>query len=470
VTLPPAPAATAVEFPYTPRGYQLPFLRTMAGGCKRAALVWHRRAGKDITVWNWLITAALQRVGVYYYFGPTYAQVKKFLWDGLTNEGRPFLSYLPSDLVGARNETEMQMVLVNGSIIQLIGTENIDRVRGTNPLGVVFSEYSVGSPAAWPVIEPALLANNGWAVFVFTPKGKNHAYDLWQAAQAAPQRWHASLLTVNDTADEDGRPIVSADQIAQIRAEGLIDEETIQQEYFCSFAGSLRGAYYARQLDDAQAQNRITEVPHNPARPVITGWDLGIGDATAIWFVQPMPGGAYRVIDYLEAQGEALPFYAAEIRRRRYIYQVHLLPHDAGQRGIESGRTRADVLRGLGVRPIRVLEKLPVDDGIQAVRALLPMCQIDAAACAGGLDSLRQYRKEWDEAMQEFKRTPRHDKWSHGADAFRTLAMGLRTPIDGVTGVQTYAESAFNPLTWEETRPHSGRTQVRAETDYEVFS
>lgn len=449
-----------IPFLYSPRSYQLPFWKYMRERRPhtRAFLVWHRRAGKDKTTWNWLIEDAITgpTPGTYFYFAPTYAQGKKILWDGLDNEGLPFLAHIPPDLILGRNETEMQLHVqhISGavSIIQIIGTDNVDSVRGTNPRGCVFSEYAYQNPRAWDTVEPILLANGGWAVFVTTPNGKNHAYKLWEYAQRHPAEWFTSILTVRDTRDDRGAPVIDERHIERLRGRG-VTEETIQREYYCSFTGSVEGAYYARLLDAAFNQGRVGEVPHDARYRVETWWDLGVGDQTAIWFVQRARGRIH-VIDYHEAHGEGLPYYASLLQQRQrergYVYSRHVMPHDIAVRDFSTGMSRYQTAIRLGIRPIKVSVKLPIDEGIQAVRMLLPVCYFDARRCEQGLNALQSYKKVFDDDLQTFKNQPLHDWASHAADAFRTGAVAANAPDEDepVTPIRT--EMHFDPYTYDE--------------------
>ena len=306
----------SVEWKYIPREYQLNPLHARADGISRILLVWHRRAGKDLTVFNLVITEAMKRVGAYYYFFPTYGQGKKILWDGRIGDGTKFLDFIPRELIFNTNETEMQVTLVNpnprtpdapepGSIIQIIGTDRMDSVVGTNPIGCIFSEYSLQDPRAWDLVRPILRENGGWAAFVYTPRGRNHGWKLYNSVKNDP-KWYVSVLTINDTRKPDGSPVVSAADVEQDIREGM-DPDTAQQEYYCSWEGSTQGAYFARQLQAARSSQRIGVVPYNAYLPVVTGWDIGVDDHTAIWFAQQSRRGQWDLIDYYEHRNEGLP-------------------------------------------------------------------------------------------------------------------------------------------------------------------
>ncbi len=229
-----------VPYNFTPRGYQLPFLKAMDSGIDRAVIVWHRRSGKDKTVLNLTVKKMLERVGSYYYFFPTYSQGKKILWDGADKGGFKFLDHFPKNLLASKpNDTEMKVKLVNGSVFQIIGTDNIDSIVGTNPVGCVFSEYSLQNPKAWDFIRPILAENGGWAVFNFTPRGMNHGFNILQQAKDS-DKWFWQVLTVDDTG------VIPKDVLEEEKKQ--MPQALFEQEYYCKF---LEGA--------GQFFRRITE-------------------------------------------------------------------------------------------------------------------------------------------------------------------------------------------------------------------
>lgn len=411
-----------IPYKFEPREYQTPFLVAMDEGKKRSVLMWHRRSGKDKTLLNFTIKRMFERVGSYFYFFPTYSQGKKILWDGMDKDGFRFLDHFPPEVIENKNDTEMKIKTKNGSLFQVIGTDNIDSIVGTNPVGCVFSEYSLQDPQAWDFIRPILAENGGWAVFNYTPRGKNHGYDLYEMARNN-EDWFCQKLTVDDTKAID--PSV----IDEERASGMSDE-MIQQEYFCSFEAGVVGSYYTKELQKAEEDKRIGKVPYNPSMKVNTFWDLGIGDSTAIWFVQVI-GNEVHVIDYEEGSGEGLQFYAHILQQKPYVYDCHYLPHDAEARELGTGKSRKEVALSLGIRPIKITANLAVEDGINAARMLLPVCWFDEDKCKRGLDALKNYHKEWDAIRKEFKSRPFHDWTSHGADAFRYLS--VETKVQNAT-------------------------------------
>jgi hypothetical protein len=438
----PRPALATPELPhdYVPRPYQQRFWDAMRQGCRYAALVWHRRAGKDTTAFNWLLCAAMQRVGTYYYVFPTFQQGRRVLWDGIT-DGQPFLRHVPEPLIKSRNETDMRIQLVNGSVFQIIGSDRYDDMRGPNPVGVVFSEYGKQHPGAWEVVAPIIRQNKGWAVFAYTPIGgiDNIGAKLYQMASQNPS-WFCQKLTVDDT---DG--VFTAEDLAEERAAGM-DEDRIGQEYYCLFQGVQPGAYYQKELQLARAEGRLGRFPYDPQYAVETAWDLGTKDATAIWFYQQV-GRRVVLIDYFEGSGSNLIELNALVHGKRYGYRAgyaHTAPHDIRKTEFGSGKTPFEIARDL-VPPLhfRVIPKMNPLERITAARVLLPRCYFDEVVCLPGIAALSQYHKEWDEETRAFALKPAHDWSSHGADAFGHLAVGLQDPE--VERYQTQAVTTFDP-------------------------
>lgn len=416
-----------IPYKFEPRSYQLPVFIAMDGDYNRACLVWHRRAGKDLTLWNLTIKKALERRGTYFYTLPTYNQAKKVIWSGMSNEGFRFLDHVPKQIIKNLNNTEMRITLKNGSVIQLVGTDNIDSIVGTNPIGVVFSEYSLQNPRAWELIRPILALNNGWAIFNFTPRGRNHGFRLFTMADGNPD-WFTQLLTVEDT------NLLDAEAIERERAEGM-PEELIQSEYFCSWDAALPGAYYRDQLDRARVEKRVTCVPWQTAQPVYTSWDIGIGDSTAIIFVQYVDNKIH-IIDYEQNTGEGLPFYINMLKEKPYTYADHFAPHDITAREFASGKSRLEMARDLGMF-FTIVTKHPVDDGINCVRSMFNRFYIDEDKCSHLIDCIAAYRKEFDEKHQTWRVRPLHDWSSHAADALRYFCMGWDEMAHNVMGKPT---------------------------------
>ncbi len=400
---------------WQPKPHQLPFLRAMERGTKRAVCVWHRRAGKDATALNWTAIAAMQRVGTYWHMLPTLRQARLTVWDGINGAGQKIIDQVwPEGLRTKIRQDEMKIELVNGSIWQLVGSDNYDSLVGSNPVGVVFSEWSLTDPRAWDFVRPILAENGGWAIFIFTPRGKNHGWDILSLAKEQPD-WYSEVLTVKDTG-------VITDPVIQMERRSGMSPEMIEQEYFCSFTAPNTGSYYGRLIEDAAKENRITRVPYDPNLGVHTWWDLGVNDPTAIWFTQAGPF-EHRVIDYYEGSGEGLAHYAKVLTGKPYAYAGHHFPHDVAVKELGSGKSRVETLAELGITA-QIVPNLPVEDGIEAVRGLIPLCWFDAEKCAYGLKALTTYARKWDEVKRVFATQPTHDWASHASDAFRYFAVG----------------------------------------------
>ena len=389
---------------------------------KRAILIWHRRAWKDKTAFQAFLKKALERKWVYYYIFPEYEQGRKAFWDNIDNDGRTMLDHIPRALIKKTNDQSMQLELVNGSLIQVIGTDRkIDNIVGTNPVGCLFSEYPISDPRWWDLLRPILKLNGWFAWFVFTPRGKNHGWKLREVARKNPEQWFLSEKTAYNTTDNNGNRIVTDQMIEEERRDGM-DEDLIQQEYFVSFEASVKWAFYADQIRDARKEWRISLVPHEITLPVFTFWDLGINDTTAIWFVQIF-WKEIRVIDHYEMSGEWLEHYVRMIMDKPYRYEKHYLPHDVRVKELSSGTSRYDFLLSLWMKNLEIVPRLPVEDGIDAARRMFKYVWIDENKCERGLNALSSYHKEYDDKNQTFRRQPKHDWASNSADAFRYLAI-----------------------------------------------
>lgn len=428
-----AEAAERIVIPYAPRRHFLPF---HTSDKRWRIIVAHRRAGKTVACINELIRAALTcdkpdpRVA---YVGPLFKQAKDVAWS--------YLKEFTRDIPGRNvNETELRVDLPNGGRVRLYGADNPDALRGLYLDSVVLDEFADMRPRFLPeVIRPALSDRRGSLTLIGTPKGHNEFYDRYQAAQEDPE-WFHMILRASETS------IVNAEELAS--AAKLMSEAQYAQEYECSFEAAIEGAYYGLLLEKAQAEGRIAALPHNPALPVYTAWDLGVGDDTSIWFAQ-RSGGWLHIIDHYATNGQSASHYVDVLRGKPYTYATHFLPHDAENREWTNGKSRLDTLKSLGLQNCKVIPRMAVDDGINAVRLLLPTVRFDTEKCKSGLESLRQYRREYDENKRVFKTTPLHDWCSHDADAFRYLAAGLEpeaavsADIPRYSGRRRRGEAAF---------------------------
>jgi len=414
-----------IPFNYTPRDYQIPLLQYIDNGGKRAVAIWHRRAGKDLTLINLIAKKMMERVGTYYYFFPTYNQGKKILWNGIDRDGFKFLDHIPKELRKRTNGSEMLIELKNGSVFQIVGTDNSDSVVGTNPIGCVFSEYALQNPIAWGYIRPILLENGGWAVFNYTSRGRNHGYTLLEYARSKKD-WFIQVLS----AEYSG--VFTKEQLEEEREQYINedgDDLRFRQEYLCSFDGAIQGSYYGKIMQNIQDNGQIKESLPLEDYPVDTYWDLGVGDSTAIWFVQSI-NTEHRIIDYYEANGEGLGHYAKVLKDKGYLYGKHTAPHDIAVRELSSGKSRLEIAKADFGIDFEVAPKLSLDDGIQATRKILRSCYFHEKNCARGIDCLRNYHKKYNEEMKVYSDKPLHDWSSNGADAFRYFAIGYQDDLE----------------------------------------
>jgi len=425
------------------RQYQVAAWRALAGGIKRAMLVWPRRHGKDDISLHWTATEAMMRPANYWHLLPLATQARKAIWDAVNPHTgqRRIDEVFPHEIRETTRDQDMLIRFRSGSTWQVGGSDNYMAVLGSPPVGVVFSEYAYGDPAAFDAIRPILLENNGWAIFPSTPNGHNHFHRMYQYARQHREEWFAELLSYKDCGVFTDAQIEREQREIAAEVGDEEAEQTVAQWYLCSFEAAIRGSYYGKIIGKLETDGHLTKVPHDPRVPVITGWDLGVGDSTAIWFVQQYTNRVH-VIDYYESAGVGADHYARVLRERGYTYEGHYLPHDAADREWgNNASSRVETLKSLGVKPCRVLPRASVDDGINAVRMLLPRCYIDAEKCLRGIDALRNYQREWDEKLKVYSNKPFHDWSSHGADAIRTLAQGLKAPRDDAVRRQRYAET-----------------------------
>jgi len=320
------------------------------------------------------------------------------------------------DLGAEVNESELRVDYHNGGQVRLYGADNADALRGIYLDGVVLDEFADMDPRVWAeVIRPALADRQGWSVFIGTPKGRNTFYDMWKRSQEE-EDWYSLMLK----ASESG--LIPESEL--VLAARDLSEDQYQQEFECSFDAAIVGSYYGKLMQQAEADKRITGVPYEPASQVWTAWDLGIRDATAIWFAQVV-GREIRIIDYYEASGVDLGHYVRHINNQSYSYGGHFVPHDAQAKELGTGKTRLEVLESLGLKNVTVAPMHRVEDGINAVRVMIPKCWFDKTKCARGIEALILYQSEFDDKLKTLKPRPLHNWASHAADAFRYLALTL---------------------------------------------
>ena len=402
-----------IEIPYAPRKLLLPYHNRKQ---RFACLVAHRRFGKTVGAINDLIKSTLtnprQNVRTVY-IAPFYSQAKAVAWDYALHYSRS----IPNIAV---NVSELRIDYPNGGRLRLFGADNYDAMRGLYFDDVVLDEPADFPANAWPtVIRPALADREGRATFIGTPKGKNEFWDIYDNARK-DDTWYCEVFRASQTG--------VLPQMELNEALKTMGPDRYDQEFECSFEAAIIGAYYGKEMREAETEGRICRVPHEPGVPVVTAWDLGVSDSTAIWFAQ-FVGKERRIIDYYEASGVGLDHYAKVISEKPYLYETHILPHDVRVRELGSGKSRIEMLNALGISKIDIAPQLSIEDGIQAARLFIKTAWFDDGI-GRGLESLRQYQRDWDEKGKTWRSRPRHDFTSHGADAFRYLCIGYKPKDD----------------------------------------
>jgi phage terminase large subunit len=410
---------------FKPRAYQLPFLKAWdSKKYKRFDLVQHRRSGKDKVCVTALSKAMIERVGGYYYVFPEFNQGRKALWDNVDADGFRTLKHIPEQLWESENGQQMKLTLKNGSYLQVVGSRDVDRLVGTNPVGIIFSEWSLQDPTVLGYMDPILRENGGWAIFNYTPRGDNHAKQFHINAQES-DKWYSTTLTVEETG------VFTEEQLEEIRQDYIKqygDEGLFRQEYYCDFATPVQGAVYSNEIAQMIREGRHEGAELNPDLKVYTAWDLGASDSTVIWFYQRPDQTTVNVIDYYEAFGKGMEHYRDVLESKGYDYAKHFLPHDADNKvqGIgQNAKTRKEMLLELGVKNVQIVPKIGLQDGIQRTRSNFHRFKFNSQTCERGLECLKEYKRVWVKRLNSYSTDPLHDWASHAADAFRYLAVGL---------------------------------------------
>ena len=412
------------------RQYQEPAWEALLEQKKRIVCCWHRGAGKDLFALNFLIYAALQKPAVYLHCFPKFNQGKRAIWQSVHDTGKGesigYLDHFPKELIKHKNSSDMCLELINGSFYYVMGIDgkNADVARGLNPSFVILSEYAYMDPQSWYTIEPRVSLNNGTALFLSTPNGQNHFYNLYNYAKNTDDKnYFASLLTIDETS------VFNESFIEEKRKAG-IPEDFIQQEYYCSFTRGAEGSYYGKQVQQARDEGRITTLSIKDDLPVNSAWDIGVGDSTSIWIFQTLPSGQIHFLDYYENHGVGLPHYLQFLdtwkTKNRCIWGRHYVPFDMKNQEFGSGDDRVTIARKLGYE-MTVLKKHGLEDGIQNVRSKFADCSFDKKLCKRGIECLDFYRKKWNDSLKRYYDEPQHDQYSHGADAFRYAIAGINT-------------------------------------------
>lgn len=417
---------TRIRLPnkFAPRHYQFPLLKFLDAGGKRAFVVWPRRHGKDLTAAHYEAKASHEKVGLYWHFFPTLEWGRRALWEAFTPDGRRTLEWVfpgfsdpgsEDSIIARKNDQQMFLEFKNGAIWRVMGTDKIESV-GAGPIGVVWSEYALSKPKAWNLVRPMLRENGGWSLFITTPRGNNHAKKLYDDAKKSG--WYTDHQTIYQTGQtfhseiKNGR-IGPDEMMAEERASGMPDA-LIRQEYLCDWTAANVGSVFADLMHEA------LEFEH-PNDGVYTSWDLGVSDATAIWFWR-LNGDGIDFIDHYEMTGKDAAHFIRVLQDKKYSYVRHYLPHDGRNRTWVTSMTPQTALEEAWPGKVEVLPQDTLPNGIEAGRWLLQRGTRFHTRCDEGVEALRAYHYEWDEDRKVLGRLPLHDWTSHTADAFRYAA------------------------------------------------
>lgn len=401
-----------ITLEYEPRIHFVPFhQRAQRWGC----LVVHRRGGKTVACVNDVVARGLytqKKDARFAYIAPFYRQAKDIAWQYLKN-------YAAGAITKVR-ESELRVELLNGAWITLYGADNPDALRGIYLDGVILDEYGDCRPALWgEVILPTLADRRGWAVFIGTPKGKNHFYQVFRRSQS-DESWYNLFLPVTET------DVFPTEELAEIKAQ--MSDEEYEQEFLCSFEAAVKGTYYADTLNQMPEERFSDTIKFDRERPVNVAADLGFSDSTAFWYWQDWEDGPH-LIDYDEYQGKKLDFYFDLLDSKDYRYGEIWLPHDAKADTLQTKRSTIEqFIEKYRDDPVEIqlVPKLKKQHGIDAARFMLPKCWFRLPQTFGGVEALRAYKRKYNEITKAYSDEPEHTWASDGADAFRYFALVAR--------------------------------------------
>jgi phage terminase large subunit len=411
----------------------MPLWNYLRGGGKRAMAVWHRRAGKDEICLHHTAICAVERVANYAYCLPEFLQGRRAIWTAVNPHTgvRRIDEAFPLSMRASTNDTTMSIRFLTGSTFSVIGSDQYDTsMVGSSYAGVTFSEYALSNPSVWAYTRPMLEENDGWAIFITTPRGKNHAYEMFNYA-AKTKSWFCELLTVKDTDTLSDETL--AETLAEMQSLYGEDQGTAsyRQELFCDWTASVLGSFYGGLMQDVRDEGRVLAIEPPPGTPVHRAWDLGVGHSTSIWFFAVV-GPQVHVYDHYVTSGVGLEHYRDHIEKlyaqRGWHHGTDWVPHDAKVKELGTGRTRVETMMRLGLNP-QLAPDASLDDGINAVRHTLPLAVFHPRCDEGdlpGLGGLEQYRREWDDEKKTFKRSAVEDWTTDIADSFRYLSLSWR--------------------------------------------
>jgi hypothetical protein len=339
---------------------------------------------------------------------------RKAIWQGMDKDGFPFMGHFPASIVKRKHDRDMLIELVNGSIFQIVGTDTLD-VVGVNPVGCVFSEYSLQNPKAFQYVTPILNENDGWAAFNFTPRGKNHAWKLLNNVKNNPA-WYVETLTIKDTG------VITQAQVDADIASGVISKELAEQEYHCSFDFGMEGSVFGEYMRTAKREGRIGRFPYDPSRPAFTFWDIGISEdnAMSLWVAQfPDDGNSIHLIDHMEEHNRGIDWFRDRLEEKKYWLGGHFGPHDMAKRDPSNGTSLLATTAKMGMEFQMVTRTPAVEADIELVRVMFKRLCYDDTMCEHGMTAVSDFHRD-----QETGKLVK-DWTNHSVDALRCLCRAV---------------------------------------------
>ncbi len=405
---------------WRPRPAQMPAWTYLENGGKSAVAVWPRRFGKDEMALRYASVAMAERPGTYWHMLPEANQARKAIWEAINPHSgkRRIDEAFPRELRKATRENEMFIRFME-STWQVVGSDNFNSLVGSPPIGIVYSEWPLANPSAAAYLRPILAENNGWELFIYTPRGRNHGLTTYERARKDKKAF-AELLTVDET-KHISLEILAEEREWYISEYGREDGEAFyRQEFYCDFNAPLVGAILGRYVERAERDKRISDdVKFDPeGAPIEVSSDIGFRDTASWWFWQPKLGG-YSLVDYDADRGLDADDWVDRIHAKGYPIGHIWLPKDAKAKTFQSKRSAMErFLHAFGSSVIRVVPADSIVNRINAARRIIGRCEFAHTACAEGLDGLRGWCYEWDDELKVYGKDPKHDHNSHPGDAF----------------------------------------------------
>lgn len=410
----------------------------------RLIAIWHRRAGKDEIVLNAMRELAWKDPGTYWHCFPEQKQARKAIWNGVNGHTgkRRIDEAFPPEMRKRMQDDDMFIELTNGSTFQLIGSDRYDSTVGSGPKGIAYSEWALSNPAAWAYHSPMIRETGGFAAFITTPRGDNHAKTMFDRAQGN-DAWFSELLSINETqALTDAVLKEALEEYQDLHGEEL-GLALFEQEYLCSFSGAMIGAYWGAELSKADREGRFRAIPIDTAHPVHTAWDLGKAVNNPIWCFQVIHG-QLRIVDFYRPESDDLADWCKWLDDKGY-HGDDYVPDDVMDFIWGAKHTRWDLLKASGRKP-KLVKRIAVADGIHAGREAIKVAVFDKERCKLGIEGLKNYRREWDEDLRTFRENPVKDWAEHIGSSFRYLGLAWRDAIVHKAKPTAKTESVYQAM------------------------